>query len=1019
MSPSSSTRLLLAFVALFWAGHLHAQTLIDRPDGALTLIGGWDFNGVGTATNANTLVARYNQQYSPYFASTLNANGNAALTSTLYFTNTAVGATFASNRNFNTANAPVFDIGTEGLTPSNDSLGDITLNARSILLSNNTTLDNARAVIALNTLTTFDRYENINVAYSARNQGAADATISWSYSIDGGFTFIPITGTTATISANSATFSVYTASFAGITAIEGRTDVLIGLNYSESAASASVFLDNLAIYGTAAPLATPPAISGLADLIVLEGDDAEFSATVTGAGAAPTYRWETSPYDQQTWQTVTGATGPVLSLTAVSGAAFAQYRLVVFNSTNNTTATSSAVRLLRAAVPAIAPEDQPQPQTINPGQTAVFAVVASGTDPLEYQWFKDDAPLADGSRISGATTAVLAITEADPDDSGDYTVEVRNAFGAVLSQPAALLVDAGDVAPSIVLQPAPVTVNSGGDATFVVVANGTPEPTYRWRRNGDPLSDGPGISGSATAELRLTGVTDALAGQYSVRIENEAGGVTSNAVALHVLFAPRIVAGGQPQSIDVNTGATAQFTVVAEGNPAPTYQWRRGIQNLVGQTGPTLTLGDVTLESAGNYSVVVTNSRGSVTSAVATLTVRSAPVITQQPQSVAGFVGGSATLRVTATGSPAVSYQWFRGEDLVPGATSATLTLSPLRASQAGEYTVRVTNAGGSETSQPATVTVGYDVVRQPAGGAQSFMPGSTLRLRTGIVSSDLRFQWYRNGVPIEGATTSSFDIASLGEQDGGVYSLRAFAPDGRVLINHVIGRVVVTRANSFRFLLRDSVSTEPVGVAIIQVANNLRVSGRLEFEDGRNHALRGELVETGDTASGTITITRAGAPALALSLDYDYSAVRMAGELTIAGQPGLAVGAATPPVRSPDWRGAYELTLARVSGGEPSASATLPVTIGNNGVARIAGRLADNTRYTASAPGDHDAYHAFYSRPHGRAGGYVAGELVLVRAGAAYSANAATSGNWFRYRPAAGARPEIDQILTPTLVTR
>lgn len=256
----------LAFAAL--VGAANAQIVLTQRDvGSLTVIGGWDFNGVGTATSTNTLVARYNQQYSPYFASTLNANGNAALTSTLYFTNASVGATFASNRNFNTANAPVYDLGTDGLTLSNDSLGDISGNARSVLLSNNTTLDNARAVFMVNTITDLNEFGGVSVAYSARNQGADFATISWSYSLDGGSTFNPISGTSQVISANQASFSVYTADFSAISALDGVSGLLIGLEYSENSAAASVFLDNVAIYATAtSAIPEPSSFAALAGL---------------------------------------------------------------------------------------------------------------------------------------------------------------------------------------------------------------------------------------------------------------------------------------------------------------------------------------------------------------------------------------------------------------------------------------------------------------------------------------------------------------------------------------------------------------------------------------------------------------------------------------------------------------------------------------------------------------------------------------------------------------------------------
>lgn len=77
----------------------------------------------------------------------------------------------------------------------------------------------------------------------------------------------------------------------------------------------------------------------------------------------------------------------------------------------------------------------------------------------------------------------------------------------------------------------------------------------------------------------------------------------------------------QPQSQAAIVGDTVQFTTVASGNPAPQYQWQFNSTNLIGQTGPVLTLNSVTTNSAGTYRVIATNSQGAATSEVATLTV--------------------------------------------------------------------------------------------------------------------------------------------------------------------------------------------------------------------------------------------------------------------------------------------------------------------------------------------------------------------------------------------------------------
>jgi sugar lactone lactonase YvrE len=111
----------------------------------------------------------------------------------------------------------------------------------------------------------------------------------------------------------------------------------------------------------------------------------------------------------------------------------------------------------------------------------------------------------------------------------------------------------------------------------------------------------------------------------------------NHAVRLCVVpAAPAITA--QPQSQSVNAGTSVNFSVTVTGKPTPTYQWLREGSAIAGATGSTCNLSNVQAADAGNYTVVVTNLAGSVTSAAATLSV-STPTTTI-PQSDGG--GGGA-----------------------------------------------------------------------------------------------------------------------------------------------------------------------------------------------------------------------------------------------------------------------------------------------------------------------------------------------------------------------------------------
>lgn len=128
----------------------------------------------------------------------------------------------------------------------------------------------------------------------------------------------------------------------------------------------------------------------------------------------------------------------------------------------------------------------------------------------------------------------------------------------------------------------------------------------------------------------------------------EWGTISLNLTLTPTAGAPSI--SNQPQSQTVTTGSNVTFTVTATGTPAPTYQWAKNGTSITGATASSLTLSNVQTADAGNYTVTVSNSVGSVTSSIATLTVNTpAPAPTPPPSSGGGGGGGGG-------GAPSV---WF------------------------------------------------------------------------------------------------------------------------------------------------------------------------------------------------------------------------------------------------------------------------------------------------------------------------------------------------------------------------
>ena len=167
----------------------------------------------------------------------------------------------------------------------------------------------------------------------------------------------------------------------------------------------------------------------------------------------------------------------------------------------------------------------------------------------------------------------------------------------------------------------------------------------------------------------------------------------------------------EPVSQTVTTGQTATFTVVAAGTAPLSYQWRKSGTAISGATASTYTTPATTSADNGSqFTVVVSNTAGSVTSNAATLTVSAAavaPSITTQPASQTVTVGQTATFTVVAAGTAPLSYQWRKSGTAISGATAPTYTTPATTSADNGsQFTVVVSNVAGSATSNAATLTV-------------------------------------------------------------------------------------------------------------------------------------------------------------------------------------------------------------------------------------------------------------------------------------------------------------------------
>ena len=201
---------------------------------------------------------------------------------------------------------------------------------------------------------------------------------------------------------------------------------------------------------------------------------------------------------------------------------------------------------------------QPESQTTQAGGMATFSVAVAGVPPLSYQWNWN------GTNIIGATNAVLALTNVQPWQAGNYSVTVTNLFGEALSSNAVLSINTIPPAPPFIsVQPCNQFVAAGSLATFAVAAGGTPPLAYQWSWNGT------NILGATNFVLSLPNVQVANSGIYTVTVTNIYGEAVSSNATLDVYDLPVITAvspsTGVPGMV-VNISGLGFSSVAASNN---------------------------------------------------------------------------------------------------------------------------------------------------------------------------------------------------------------------------------------------------------------------------------------------------------------------------------------------------------------------------------------------------------------------------------------------------------------------
>jgi hypothetical protein len=297
---------------------------------------------------------------------------------------------------------------------------------------------------------------------------------------------------------------------------------------------------------------------------------------------------------------------------------------------------------------------QPPSLTVLMGQPAAFTVNASGSTPLSYRW------RFNGSPIAGATTSVFSLASAQPFNSGGYSVVVTNAFGAATSSVAILTViptvplpfALNDNLNWITNRPSPwygqtnishdgvaaaqtFFLADGSQTTLRTTVTGPGTLSFWWKvsseTNADVLSFGYGgtnvvqISGEAGWEQHTYFLPPGSQNLLWTYAKDASGSAGQDAAWVDEVI---YTVGGtgpfiltQPTNQISLGGTPAVFAVAANGTPDLSYQWRFNGADIPGATANSFTIGGPLGSDDGDYTVLITNAYGSITSSVAVLAV--------------------------------------------------------------------------------------------------------------------------------------------------------------------------------------------------------------------------------------------------------------------------------------------------------------------------------------------------------------------------------------------------------------
>lgn len=323
----------------------------------------------------------------------------------------------------------------------------------------------------------------------------------------------------------------------------------------------------------------------------------------------------------------------------------------------------------------------------------------------------------------------------------------------------------------ITKQPSAQNVITGANVSFsveAIVAADLATLTYQWQKNGTPLTDGSGVSGSTSSTLSLALVDNADAAEYKCLIKSGAEVQALSRAAPLALVISDVVASRTPDTSPLAAAASLTFSVVAKGSGTLTYVWFKNGVAIPKVTSSSFNIASTSASDNGIYTVRVsskTNPDGVMSNTV-NLNIHPITTVTASRLSPTGDVPTktSVTLSASANSGATISrYQWRKDGAAIRGATASTYTFVTGPTSSINNYDVLAINplapAGIASNLLPLTVLEPVSNVRvtRTSPMTMAVPTNSPFTLLASASGGSLTYQWKKNNVDIPSATSSTY----------------------------------------------------------------------------------------------------------------------------------------------------------------------------------------------------------------------------------------------------------------------